>query len=71
MKSFYFDKSNYFATITPAENNMVIFDDQKIADIFIEYFDTIVSKLGLTIPKDFTFAANGIADPVRKAVHKY
>ena len=31
---------------------MVISDNQKIADIFIEYFDTIVPKLGLVTSKD-------------------
>ena len=43
---------------------MVISDDQKIADIFIEYFDTIVPKLSLTIPKHVIVATNGIEDSV-------
>ena len=50
---------------------MVISDDQKIADIFTEYFETIVPILGLAIPKDAIFTTNGIEDPVCKAVHKY
>ena len=49
---------------------MVISDDRKISDIFIEYFNTIVPKLRLAIPKDVIFATNGIEDPVLKAVHK-
>ena len=50
---------------------MVISDDQKIDDIFIEYFDTIVPKLGLAIVKNVIFATNGIEDLVLKAAHKY
>ena len=50
---------------------MVISDDQKIADIFIEYFDVIVPKLGLAIPKDAIFAINGFEESVLKALYKY
>ena len=50
---------------------MVISDDQKIAYIFIEYFDTTLPKLGLAIPKDVIVATNDIEDPALKAVHKY
>ena len=71
MKNFFSDKSNNFEAITLVENNVVISDDQKIVDIFIEYFDTIVPKLGLAIPKDATFAINGFEEPVLKALHKY
>ena len=52
MKNFFFNKSNNYETITLVENNMVISDNQKIADNFIEYFDIIIPKLGLAIPKD-------------------
>ena len=48
---------------------MVISDDQKIADIFIEYFDVIVPKLGLAIPKDAIFAITGFEE--LKALYKY
>ena len=48
---------------------MVISDDQKIADIFIEYFDVIVPKLGLAIPKNAIFAINGFEE--LKALYKY
>ena len=51
--------------------NIVISDDQKIDNIFIECFDTIVPKLDIGIPKGVVFAANGTEDPVLKAVHKY
>ena len=71
VKNFFSHKSNNFETITLVENNMVISDDQKKVDIFIVYFDTVVPKLGLPIPKDVIFATNGIEDPVLKAVHKY
>ena len=50
---------------------MVISDDQKIADIFAEYFDTIVPKLSLVISKHVTFPTNGLDEPFLKAVHKH
>ena len=65
------EKSNNFETIFLVENNMATSDDQKITDTFIEYFDIIVTKLGLPIPKDAIVATNGIEDPVLNAVHKY
>ena len=65
------ENSNNFETIFLVENNMVTSDDQKITDTFIEYFDIIVTKLGLPIPKDAIVATNGIEDPVLNAVHKY
>ena len=50
VKNFFSDKSNNFETITLVKNNLVISDNQKIANIFIKYSDTIVPKLGLAIP---------------------
>ena len=55
--------------VKEVENNMVISDDQKIADVFIEYFDVIVPKLGLAIPKNAIFAINGFEE--LKALYKY
>lgn len=40
--SFFSNKSSKFKTITLIESNMVISDDQKIANVFIECVDTIV-----------------------------
>ena len=71
MTNFFSKKSNNFETITLDENNTVISDNQKIADIFKGYFDTIVPKSGLRIPKDVIVVNNGIEDTVLKAVHKY
>ena len=50
---------------------MVISDDQKIACILIQYFDTILPKLGLRIPKDVIVVTISIEDPVLKAFNKY
>lgn len=50
---------------------MVIPDNQETAEIFMLYFDIIVTKLGLSIPKYVIFATNGIQDPVLNTVHKY
>ena len=50
---------------------MVISDDQKIACILIQYFDTILPKLCLGIPKDVIVVTISIEDPVLKAFNKY
>ena len=50
---------------------MVISNDQKIGDVFIEHFDTIEPNLGLAIPRDVIFATNCIEVPFVKAVLKY
>ena len=73
MKNFFSDKSSNFRKNTLVEKNISIISEynQKIADIFTEYFETLVPKLGLAIPKDAMFATNDIEDPVRKAMHKY
>lgn len=42
-----------------------------MADIFLEYFATIVPKLGLAIPKYVIVATNRIKSLVLKAMHKY
>ena len=60
MKCFFSNKSNNFGTITLIKNNMVISDDHEIVDIFLEYFDTAVPKLGLAILKYVIFTANCI-----------
>ena len=39
---------------------MVIPDNQETAEIFMLYFDIIVTKLGLSIPKYVIFATSGI-----------
>ena len=61
MEYFFPDKSNNLETITLVENNMIISDNQKITDPFIEYIDTMVPKLGLAIPKD-VIATNGMKE---------
>ena len=64
-------RNNYCGWKYLVQNNRVISDDQKMADIFLEYFATIVPKLGLAIPKDVIVATNCIKSLVLKAVHKY
>ena len=61
VENFFPDKSNNFETIALVENNMIISDNQKITDAFIEYFDTMVPKLDLAIPKD-VIATNGMKE---------
>ena len=56
-EGFLFQQVN-LETVTPVKDNMVISVDQKIVDIFTEYFDTIVPKLGLAILKDLIIATN-------------
>ena len=62
-RNFFPDKSNNFEAITVVKNNMVISNNQKIADILMECFDNIIPKLGLAILKNVIFATNGTDDP--------
>ena len=61
------DISSNFEKMTLVE--FVISDNQKTANIFIKYFDTIVPQLGFKIPKDIILAMNGVEDPVFKALY--
>ena len=47
--NFFSEKSNKFETTVLVKITIVISEDQKIANIFIEYFDIIVPKLGLAV----------------------
>ena len=61
VKNFLSHKSSNFEKIVMVENDMVISEDQKIADIFIECSDTNCStKIRLTTPKDIISAKNNI-----------
>ena len=47
--NFFSEKSNKFETTVLVKITIVISEDQIIANIFIEYFDIIVPKLGLAV----------------------
>ena len=69
-EEFLFRHVKQFRKITLVENNIVISDDQKITNIFIEYFNNIVPQLALAIPRYAIVATNAIEDPVLNAVYK-
>ena len=54
------DKLINFETITLPKNIMIISDNKKTANIFVEYFDTTVSILGWALPQDVIIATDGI-----------
>ena len=53
------------------ENDDVISDDRQIAEISNNYFVTVTETLGIADNLDNVRSAEGIIDPVEKAIEKY
>lgn len=49
VKFYILDKINNFENILWVENNQEVIDDKEVADIFLEYFDSIVPSLELQV----------------------
>lgn len=45
MKNCFLDKSDNFKNTTLVENEKVILDEKKAAEVFSEYFDALISDL--------------------------
>ena len=57
--------------ITLWENEVLVTDDKKVAEIFNEYFVNITASLGIMQPKDGLTSTDGLHDPVEIAIKKY
>ena len=71
VKKFFGDKSNNCEKITLVENNSLISDDQEIADIFKEYFESLVPNLKLQVPENLLTETSAESDPISKLIRKY
>ena len=57
--------------ITLSENEKLITNDQKSAEVFNNYFNSIVEKLNIQIDQNLLNDASLFDDPIIAAIHKY
>ena len=57
--------------ITLSENEKLITNDQKSAEVFNNYFNSIVEKLNIPIDQNLLNDASLLDDPIIAAIHKY
>ena len=71
VKPFLSDKTMMDDNITLVENDEIITDDLKVAEIFNNFFSEIVPNLNITTNEDILTDTSYIDDPVLKAIKKY
>ena len=65
------NKSKASNKITLSENEKLITNDQKSAEVFNNYFNSIVEKLNIQIDQNLLNDASLFDDPIIAAIHKY
>ena len=72
-KNYYFgtNKSKASNTITLSENEKLIINDQKCAEVFNNYFNSIVKELNIPIDQNLLNDAYLFDDPIIAVAHKY
>ena len=65
------NKSKASNKITLSENEKLIINDQKCAEVFNNYFSNIVEELNIPIDQNLLNDASLFDDPVIAAIHKY
>ena len=65
------NKSRASNNITLSENEKLITNDQKSAEVFNNYFNSIVEKLNIQIDQNLLNDASLFDDPIIAAIHKY
>ena len=71
VKPVFTDKVQVSQSITLIENDEMVTDDLKIAEIFNDYFANITQDLEITDTGAHLSSTIGIEDPIDKAVEKY
>ena len=65
------NKSKASNKITLSENEKLITNDQKSAEVFNNYFNSIVEELNIPIDQNLLNDASLFDDPITAAVHQY
>ena len=65
------NKSKASNKITLSENEKLITNDQKSAEVFNNYFNSIVEELNIPIDQNLLNDASLFDDPIIAAIHKY
>ena len=71
IKSFFSDKSDNFENIYLIENSNLLTDDFETAEPFNNYFQNIVSNLGLKVPSNLLCQTLENGDKILAAIYKY
>ena len=71
VKSSFSDKSNNFEIITLVENDSIASDDNKVANIFNEYFNNLLEDLNLNVPENLVNHYCKGEGPVSLTILKY
>ncbi len=71
VKPVFTDEVQVFLSITLIENDEMVTDDLKIAEIFNNYFVNITQDLEITDPCAHLSPTIGIEDPIDRTVEKY
>ena len=65
------NKSKASNKITLSENEKLIINDQKWAEVFNNYFNSIVKEINIPIDQNLFNDASIFDDPITTAVHKH
>ena len=65
------NKSKASNKITLSENEKLIMNDQKCAELFNNYFNSIVKELNIPIDQNLLNDASIFGDPIIAGVYKY
>ena len=71
IKPFFTDKVHTTQKITLIENDEIITDNAKVANIFNDFFSNVVLNLNIEENSLYISDTEGITDPVLKAIKKY
>ena len=71
MAPLFSNKSKASNNITLSENEKLLMNDQKCADVFNNYFNSIVKELNIPIDQNLLNDVSVFDDPITAAVHKY
>ena len=71
VKPCFTDKSKLSEQINLVENNQIITDSTKVANIMVNFFSNVVNLLDIQEHPDLINDTHGIKDPVDKAIIKY
>ena len=64
-------KSKASNKITLSENEKLIINNQKCAEVFNNYFNSVFKELNIPIDQNLSNDASIFDDPIMAAVHKY
>ena len=71
VKRFFSHKSNNFESITQVENDIIISDNNEVANIFNEYFGNLEEVVNLHVPENLKNHYCQGEDPISSAILKY